>query len=54
MKNNSDIVLLPDFLDYIYQGVADRKTNYQHLGSFTKLIVNLPELFEPEDEEDII
>jgi|JI6StandDraft_1071083.scaffolds.fasta_scaffold329141_2 hypothetical protein len=54
VKTNCDIYLMPDFLDYIYQGVADRRTNYQHLGSFTKLILHLPVLFEEEDQEEIL
>lgn len=45
---------MPDFLDYIYKGVADRQTNYQHLSSFTKMIEYLPGLFEEEEEEEII
>lgn len=37
-KTNCDIHLLPDFLDYIYEGVARRTTNYQKLSSFSKII----------------
>ena len=46
--------MIPNFLEYIYKGVADRKTNYARLGSFTKLLRHLPVLLEPEDEEEII
>lgn len=53
-KKNCDIHLLSDFLEYIYLGVADRKTNYQHLSSFSRLIEHLPGLFEAEDEEYIM
>lgn len=45
VKINCDIYLMPGFLDYIYSGVADRKTNYQHLSSFAKLIQHLPGIF---------
>ena len=45
---------MPDLLDYIYDGVTERRTNYQHLSSFSKIILYLPGLFEKEDEEDII
>ena len=54
VKKNCDILLLPNFLEYIYLGVADRKTNYQRLSSFTLLIEHHPGLFEPEDEDVII
>jgi hypothetical protein len=54
VKRNCDIYLLPEFLEHIYLGVADRKTNYHHLSSFTRLLEHLPGLFEKEDEEDML
>jgi hypothetical protein len=53
-KTNCNILLLPDFLDFIYSGVASRTTNYQKLSSFTKLIQYLPGIFEKEDEDEVV
>jgi hypothetical protein len=44
-KRNCDIHLLPDFLDYIYAGVADRRTNYAQLSSFSTIIQFIPGIF---------
>ena len=49
VHRNTQIYLLPNFLEYVYRGVADRQTGYQKLGSFTKLVEHLPGLFEEED-----
>lgn len=53
-KTNCDIHLLPEFLDYVYLGVSDRRTNYGQLSSFTTIVSFLPGLFDKEDEDEII